>query len=274
MNANELTFGIEFETTVPRGVLTVGSYTRGQQVPFLPQGWVAKYDASIVATGHRQGCEIVSPILKGTDGLEQVLTVLRALNERGFKVNSSCGLHIHVGGFNRDAETVARITSIVSNFEKAIFAATGTKKRERGRWCGSIQRHGNANVAIASSRSFRYHVLNLTKLDSFGTVEFRAFGGSLNATKVTGYIRMCLGLVERATETSRKTNWTAKTPKESSPIARSGEGHTAIARLFYQLGWTKGRASKVYGDVATADSPSVKEVKKEFVRLAKKYDSE
>lgn len=275
MNATELTFGIEFETTAPFGTVQVGSYhSAGIQIPFLPLGWVAKTDGSIVASSGREGVEVISPILKGANGLEQVLLVINELNARGFKVNNSTGLHVHVGGFDRDAATVGRITSIVANFEKAIFASTGTKNRERGRWCNSIQRHGSANVAIASSAAWRYHVLNLAKLEQVGTVEFRAFSGSLNPVKVTGYIRMCLGLVERASETNRKTNWVAKTPVGTSPIARNGEGQTAIARLFYQLGWTKGRATKVYGELNVEHAPATKAIKKEFVRLAKKYDAE
>ena len=62
------------------------------------------------------------------------------------------------------------------------------------------------------------------------------------------YVRMCVALVERAIRAKKTTNWTAKTPKESSPIHRSGEGQTAVTRLFYQLGWTKGRHARGFGE--------------------------
>jgi hypothetical protein len=117
-------------------------------------------------------------------------------------------------------------------------------------------------------------VLNLSNLNrpNKRTVEFRAFAGSLSAMKVVGYIRLCLGLVERATEAKRKTDWAAKPVKETSPIHRNGEGQTALTRLFYQLGWTKGRTDRVYGMLDAPNAPTLKEIKREFIRLARKYD--
>lgn len=272
--ANDLTFGIEFETTMPVGTVVAGGYHRGLQVEWLPEGWNAQRDGSIQTISGRVGVEFVSPILKGADGLRQVLEVLTILNARGAKVNASTGLHIHVGGFDQACtKTVKKITSIVANFEKAIFASSGTKKREQGRWCGSVQRHGNVEQAVASSSAYRYHVLNLTNLNRIGTVEFRAFSGSLNATKVTGYIRICLGLVERALNANRITKFVAKPTSPTSPVARDGEGQTAMARLFYQLGWTRGRTNYVSGNVQTENAPTIKECKKEMMRLAKKYDN-
>lgn len=273
MNANEFTFGVEFETTMPAGSVVVGGYHRGVQVPFLPTGWTAQHDGSIRATNGRMGVEFVSPILKGAEGLKQVLEVIDILNARGAKVNPSCGFHIHVGGFGADQKTIDKVTTLAANFEKAIFASTGTKNRERGMFCQSIQRYGNTTQAVSGSSRVRYHVLNLTNTQRIGTVEFRAFGGTLNKVKVTGYLRLCLGLVERAVKATRKTNFTAKTPVESSPIARSGEGQTALNRLFYQLGWTKGRSKVVFGNIDCENAPGIVDVKRELMRLAAKYDS-
>jgi hypothetical protein len=273
ITANDLTFGIEFETTMPAGSVVAGGYHRGLPVQWLPEGWNAQHDGSIVAGPGRIGVEFVSPILKGADGLHQVLMVIETLIARGAQVNSSTGLHIHVGGFDRSAKTIKKITTIVANFEKAIYATTGTKKREQGRWCSSVQSHGSAEAAIARSSSHRYHILNLTNLSRIGTVEFRAFSGSLNAVKVTGYIRMCLGLVERASNAKRITNFTAKPTKSTSPIARNGEGQTAVCRLFYQLGWIAGRTDYVSGNISTESAPTIKQCKAELMRLAKKYDN-
>ena len=66
--------------------------------------------------------------------------------------------------------------------------------------------------------------------------------------------------------------WVAKTPVESSPIHRRGEGQTALTRLFYGLGWTKGREDHTFGDVRADELPGVEAVKKELMRLARKYD--
>lgn len=273
MQADQLTFGIEFETTMPAGSVNMGSWSSPNQVPWLPQGWTAKPDCSIRAGRGRVGVEFVSPVLRGADGLAQVIAVIGILVARGAKVNKSTGLHIHVGGFDMGHSTIERLTTLVANFEKAIYASTGTRSRETGVYCRSTAAHGSAANAIRSGN--RYHVLNLTNITrpNKRTVEFRAFAGSLNVIKVVGYLRMCLGLVERATEAKRKTDWAAKPVKDSSPIHRNGEGQTALTRLFYQLGWTKGRTSRVYGFIpAPGDMPTMKTIKREFIRLAKQYD--
>ena len=69
MNANELTFGVELETTIPAGAIPVGSYHNAAAAVGLPVGWNVKHDGSIRAGRGRQGAEFVSPILRGADGI-------------------------------------------------------------------------------------------------------------------------------------------------------------------------------------------------------------
>jgi Putative amidoligase enzyme len=267
-----LTFGVEIESTIPYGILQIGPHGSGCPIATLP-GWKADRDPSIRTRvrGH-EACEFVSPVFKGVEGLRQLLADVAAIRAMGAKVNKSCGLHIHVGFDKRDTEAVAKLATLVSNFEKAIFASTGTKSRERGRWCGGLNRHGNAVAAVCASQCNRYHVCNFgTRLP---TVEFRPFASTLNGVKIAGYVRLCLAIVERALTVKRLTDWTAKTPIESSPIHRGGEGETALTRLFYQIGWTKGRQPHTHGDLSGTGIPSIKRTKKEFVRLARKYDGQ
>jgi hypothetical protein len=273
INVENLTFGVEIETTIPRGVVRVGPHRCGESVPGL-EGWKADRDPSIrVDVYGREACEFVSPVFRGADGLRQLLADFAKIKAMGAKVNGSCGLHIHVGFDKQDEAGVVKLTTLVSNFEKAIYASTGTKNRERGRWCGGLNRYGDAGRAIQQCRYLRYHVLNLAT-GGKPTVEFRAFSATLNAAKVVGYIRLCVGLVERSLRAKRKTDWTAKTPAETSPIRRSGEGQTALNRLFYQLGWTKGRQKHVHGDLSGAGLPGLSRIKKEMIRLAAQYDSQ
>ena len=62
MNANDLTFGIEFETTIPLGAIPVGTWGNPAPALGLPEGWKVKNDGSIRATNDRQGAEFVSPV--------------------------------------------------------------------------------------------------------------------------------------------------------------------------------------------------------------------
>lgn len=266
MQASEIKFGVEIETMMPDRVLAVGDYHRGVQVPWLPQGWKSERDGSIRVRPGYVACEFVSPILVGAAGLQEVIEAVKAIKARGAKVNASCGLHVTISWETNGVHTQKLIT-LYSNFEKGIYASTGTKSRERNGYTDGVQRHANAANAQRIVSSMRYHVLNLS---NNGRAECRAFAGTLNTTKIAGYVQMVLGLAERAIKAKRVTNWVAPAVSETSPIKRGGEGLTCLNRLFYQLGWTKGRTDHTYGWLLPADQ--LPKVKAELVKLAQKYD--
>lgn len=273
MNASEISFGIEIEVIIPAGALAVGGYYVGREIAQLP-GWQAKHDGSISPGRGRVGCEFVSPVLKGADGIQQVLQAIAFIKSIGGRVNQSCGLHVHVGFDKSNATASTKLATLVANFEKAIYASTGTRTREQGRYCRPIQGLGNAVDALRVARSNRYHVCNFAT--PHPTVEFRAFAGTLNESKIIAHIMMAVGMVERALKAARVTNWIAKPVSPTSPIARKGEGQTALTRLYYQLGWTKGRTDYTYGNVIgdASDASIVNRSKRTLMRLARKYDAE
>ncbi len=281
MNASEMTFGIEIETTAPESALReglqIGGYHRGTQVPYLPTGWKAERDGSIRTRAGEYACEIVSPILRGAEGLAEVVEVVRILREKGHRVNVSCGMHCHVGwGRDLPASALARLVTIVSYCERGLYAITGTKSRERGIYCGGVRKYGNDKDAKPRLDRDRYHALNLTSLASGTreTVEFRAFSGSLNATKIVGWIQACLGLVERAINSKRSPKWSPAPPKGG--WKKAGEGASEAERLMGYLAWGAGYArihgGKQYGWIS--DAIPQDEVKREFRRLAAKYDAQ
>src|SRR4051812_18406587 len=134
MNASEITFGIEIETTIPAGSIPVGGYSNGLPIVALP-GWTAKHDGSIRRSRGRQGCEFVSPVLKGAEGIRQVNAAVAYIKSIGGRVNASCGVHVHVGFNKSDAVANEKLVTLVANFEKAIYATTGTRSREQGNYC-------------------------------------------------------------------------------------------------------------------------------------------
>jgi hypothetical protein len=283
MNANEIAFGIEFETTLPNSDTTpIGPYHGGYQVPWLPDGWRAERDSSIrPETMDRKGCEFVSPKLRGIEGLKQVEEAIDAINARGARVNASCGLHVTIE-WNGDAAALARLISLVGNHERAIFASTGTRRRERTTYTKQIKQYGDKDKAKNRCEADRYHLLNLTHLArGKNRIEFRAFAGTLNKTKVLGYLMMCLGLVELALTTRRCADWDyAKKAGTKSCWDRPGAGigETELNRLFYRLGWTKGwykgeLRNKTYGEIAGEGSQrDWKGIKTKLLDLARKYD--
>lgn len=275
MNASELTFGVEIETTVnlsqaAANGLNIGSYYSGFQVPYLPAGWVAKRDGSIHSENGRIGCEIVSPVLRGAEGLAQVLEVCRVLEEKGHRVNASCGVHVHVGWSRYwPSSSLARLISIVSSVEKGLYAITGTKNRERGSYCGGVRKYGNDKAAKMNLDQNRYHALNLTNLanGSKETVEFRVFSGSTSGIKIVGWIQVCLGMVEKALNGKKKAPWEPKRNTKNANPAKVGQLETF--RLLLSLGWAE---EKKYHYGYICNQVSREAVMAEFRRLAKKYD--
>lgn len=280
MNANEMTLGIEIETIAPdsavRDGLRIGGYHHGIQVPYLPVGWTAERDVSIDARCGGHACEVVSPILCGPQGLAQVLEVLRTLEAKGHRVNHSCGLHVHIG-WKRDwpVEALARLVTIVAYAERGLYAITGTKRRERCRYCGGVRKYGDGKTAKPILDENRYHALNLTNLANGRreTVEFRVFSGSLKATKVLGWIQVCLGLIERALVNKRMPRWNPAPLKGG--WKKAGPGQSEAERLMGYLAWGAGYArlhGRQFGWIC--DLIPQDEVKREFRRLAAKYDAQ
>ena len=145
-----------------------------------------------------------------------------------------------------------------------------------------IKQYGNKDRAKQRCEADRYHLLNLTHLArGRNRIEFRAFAGTLNKTKVMGYLMMCLGLVELALNTKRCSDWDY-TKREGTKSCwdrpGAGEGETELNRLFYRLGWTKGwykgeLRNKVFGQLAgETTTPDWKTIKTKLIELARKYD--
>jgi hypothetical protein len=280
MNANEITFGCEIECYVPTGTIVAGSYHRGVQIPALPAGWNAQTDGSLYT--RRRGyiaVEIVSPVLKGLDGLNQVKAAVSYLNGLGAKVNDHCGFHVHVGVGN-DRDLLQKVIHLAANYEQAIYATTGTRNRETGSYCRPISRDFQSlrfdQPGLGSSLAFdRYHVVNVENIVSNKkpTVEFRAFAGTLNLSKIVAYLRLCIGIVEKASKMKRVPKWTGKRDvAATSPLHRSGTGQTQLVRVFYGLGWIKGDRNPVFGGLTADGLPSIDNSKKTLMKLARKYD--
>ena len=264
-----LRYGIEIETLVPEDSdLAIGLYHRGIQVPYLPEGWTAEFDRSIVGYGG-QPCEIVSPILQGAEGLRQVMQVAELLRQHGHWVNASCGVHVHVGwSYNYGRRELRRLITVVAYAERALYAITGTRRREWGEYCCGVRGYGRYSAACSAMLRDRYHLLNIANLraGTKRTVEFRVFSGSLNPVKLVGWIQVSLGLVERALDSKRAPPWF---PTLITDRARAGQLETK--RLLAFLGWTKRNGHPRYGWIA--DVVPLETVIAELRRLARQYDS-
>lgn len=305
--AEAMTFGIEIETLMPNAltsVIRIGAYHHGTTIPtglagFPGTGWQVMRDGSLHTTlSTHTPAEFVSPILKGRAGMEEVLAVASWMEAKGFRTNSSCGTHVHVGyasvvgsdNENEIAHWAANLVNLVAQYEAAIRGAAGSWSRVSGSWCRSIRtdahrasaerarrtRSNKLDALCASHASYsdRYRILNLTRLASRNhTVEFRAFTGSTDGVKMVSWIQLCLALCERAT--GQGVRFDAPT---TTCYRGAGDASKALARFFYVMGWTLGKKDKSAATVEASgwvlDPSALKATKKELKRLAKKFDGE
>lgn len=205
MQASELTFGIEIECYIPNGHFSsneVGRYHSGSQINGFPAGWTAQEDGSIRGFGPTGyvAVEIVSPVLRGEDGLTQVVAVIDWLNSVNGFVNSNCGLHVHVGAAHLTPEQVQVLMNEFQCYERVLFALNGQKAQSR--W---TNRYCKNSSEWLNPMSDRYQSLNLTNLyGSKRTVEFRLGAGTLDVEAILALVIAYTGLVAKVTNSPRQ----------------------------------------------------------------------
>jgi len=292
--AAELTFGIEIECMVPRGSMQTGYRHGGIEIGGeWPAGWKAETDGSLSTTlRNYMAVEIVSPVLKGADGIAQIRKVGELLARLDARVNPTCGFHVHVGAksaagedYNEVADWVRRLLCLTAHHEMALYGAAGTRRRYNGRYCASLRNGRWAQkkdelkkrdmtadeLRLQASGIDRYQLLNVQNLFAAKqTVEFRCFSGTVESLKMIAWVQMCLALATRALD------HTADFEGADARYASNG-AQGAMKRFFYLMGYTKGRKDyykptcMVEGWIA--DMADLKPVKKELMRLAKKFDA-
>lgn len=139
--------------------------------------------------------ELVSPILHGEQGLEELEKVCWVLDLCNAKVNDSCGLHVHMDAAEFDLSTwknliltYKRLEGVIDNFMP--------RSRRNNRYCktltaiseAAINRASNISDLRAAFSHNRYHKVNLEAYARHRTVEFRQHGGSTNFTKMSAWI--------------------------------------------------------------------------------------
>lgn len=210
VKASGMTFGVEFEVQIPNDyqeIVTIGGYHRGDTQDWLPPGWNVQADGSLEADQGFFTCEVVSPVLKGEEGLFEVVFVCDVLTEMGAKVNNSMGMHVHVGAADIKSEQIAHLKQNFSVMERFLYDINGEMADVRYNnrnyrqpingvrpdYCKPSTRWDSA-----SDQTDRYRSLNLTNYytkPNKKTVEFRLWRPTVNATMAVAAIYASVGLV-------------------------------------------------------------------------------
>ena len=203
------TFGVEMEI-VHDNKSNVCRAIRNAGVECIIEGynhttrthWKIVSDASV--TG---GFEVVSPVLKGEEGLNDLKKVCDALMNVGAKIKKCCGLHVHLGtdDFKTNIKVWKNLFKNYASLENIIDSFMPQSRRDNP-YCKTM-RVGDWNQKIDSARNLRELETKVTgrnrffKLNSQSywrhhTVEFRQHSGSIEFEKVKNWILFCARFVE------------------------------------------------------------------------------
>lgn len=166
--------------------------------------------------------ELVSPPLT-YDEIPKLQEVIRALRAAGAKVNSSCGLHVHVDAANHNRNSLKNLIGIMYQKEDMLFKALKVNESRASRWCRKVREpmlqrarrlsadetkdltrleniwyEGDHGRRTDHYNDTRYYALNLHSVFYRGTVEFRCFNATLHAGRARAYVNLCLAMSAQA----------------------------------------------------------------------------
>lgn len=216
---DELTFGIELEVIMPAA--SNGDVGRSALARRLVEaGLVCEHEAynhrtrpywKIVTDGSigHTNAELVSPILRGDDGFEQIKKACRALDAHGCRVNRTCGMHVHVGVRDRFAQQIGFFKELVRTYAKyepiLDQLVAPSRRAQNSSWCQPVRYEPSVerartidDVMMHANPGGRYSKLNLQAYGVHGTVEFRQHQGTTNAQKIENWVRLCLRIVQHS----------------------------------------------------------------------------
>lgn len=162
--------------------------------------WKIVSDSSV----HGRNCgELVSPVLRGALGMNQVKLVCEALAETGAKVNKSCGLHVHYGVDDLNVEDFKRVASFYSTNVTLIESFLARSRRDNF-YCRVHNSSELSRIASASTveelttvrvSGDRYHAVNFQAYTRHGTIEFRQHQGTVEFLKISAWIYFGMAVI-------------------------------------------------------------------------------
>lgn len=212
------TYGIELEIKTTRRRETIARLLTEAGIPTDVQGynhvtsrnWKLVPDGSVVG-----GFELVSPILSGEEGLRAIETVCRVLQAAGVTVDRQCGFHLHIGANDLSFGAIQRMAQWYAKWEDVMDAMVPPSRRgNMNRYCQSIRqaadRFDSARTVAGLTRALgtRYVKLNLESYARYGTIEIRQHSGTIEAEKITNWVRLMIAAVEYNAKTRVVKKWT------------------------------------------------------------------
>ncbi|MCQ4922260.1 amidoligase family protein [Tissierella carlieri] len=190
--------------------------------------WQLVFDGSITCqkkvgsgkqiAGREYSVELVSPICFYED-IEDIQEMIRELRRAGAFCNKSCGIHIHINAAPFEAYQLRNLVNIIAAKEDMVYKALKVDSERERRYCKKIDESFLEELNKKKPKTIsglqnlwykgrdgshqhyhdsRYHCLNLHSVFQKGTIEFRAFNGSLHAGKLKAYLQFCMAVTAQA----------------------------------------------------------------------------
>lgn len=211
-NFDTIEFGVEIEAfglkraEIIRELTAAGIEVRDESYNHSTRTWW-KIVSDSSLTG-QDAFELVSPVLKGMAGLQNLRTTLLIISGLEAKVNKTCGLHVHINARQFDANTWLNLYKNYQMMENLIDSWMAPSRRaNHNTYCKSLQGINFEGISTRTTEtttrdiamkmnSERYYKVNIQSFWRHGSVEFRQHAGTTNHKKVVNWILFLARLVE------------------------------------------------------------------------------
>lgn len=268
MTISNRTFGVEIEfctnktaTTIARALVAAGIECAAENYNHNTRShWKIVTDGSVSC-----GYELVSPILSGEAGIAEVKRAAAALVAAECSVDTSTGLHVHVGANDLSRDSIINLVRRYGDHETLIDAVVPSHRRNNSyartvrndvaTMAAHIRNYPRATVTdVCYSVGERYKKLNLQSFVKYGTVEFRQHSGTLDGTKIANWITFCLQFVEDSIVVAAPVQTPAPAPVAAPVVAPAFRPNT-LGALISERTNAIGRKFRAMGEVFAEVGP-------------------
>ena len=179
--------------------------------------WKIIWDGSVTSEGTEEitnlhgekvykGIEIVSPILFGENGLNQIKLIYGCLNELNTKVDNTCGTHMH---FDAEILSVKDIKNIlIFYYNNQLLFDSMIPKNRKSLFCKYCEPISSSEITvikdllsredIGEELKTRHKVINARsqKGHNHNTIEFRQLNGTLNYDEIQNWILLMYKIIK------------------------------------------------------------------------------
>lgn len=258
LNLDNYTFGVEVELTgISRATAaklvakTLKSSTKRiinnpkdehyEIIDSQQRTWTVMIDTSIDAQRKKDGeivsakpsymVELITPVLRYSADMPVLQEIVRTLRRNGGFVNSSTGLHVHVGAERFDCRTLRNLVNIVYAKQDLLYKALNVYANRAMFHCSPVEDRlvTNLNAKIPNNLEefkriyysalrvssdtsceknspARYYAVNIHSFFYRKTIEFRIFNSTLHAGWLRAYVILSIAMVNQALSQQRASS--------------------------------------------------------------------